>query len=126
MSPCAHYPFLFVYSHPLTSDTASQVKQLLDLLVAVVGPRNRVAYGAGVAVDFIIVAALEGLVTEEVDGLVLDAALFGFVLEVVEAVSLVPAGGEDIEGDLSANGEAVPERVVLAYCALRIYGGKRT
>ena len=118
MSSYTHYPFSHYFSqsshrlivsssHPPHLDLPSQVKLLLDLLVAVVGSRDRVAHGAGVAEDLIVVAALEGLVAEEVDGLVLDAALLGLVLEVVEAIGLVPASGEDIEGDLATNGEAV-------------------
>lgn len=64
--------------------------------------------GAGVGVDFVVVAALEGLVAEKVDGLVGDAVgLLGLVLEVLQAVGLVPAGGEDIEGDLATNGETI-------------------
>lgn len=65
------------------------------------------ADGPGVAVDLVVVAAGEGLVAEEVDRLVLDAAVLGLALEVLEAVGLVPAGGEDVEGDLAADGEAV-------------------
>lgn len=60
--------------------------------------------GSGVFVDFIIVASHKSLVTEEVDGLVFDArnALLG--LDVLQTVSLVPAGGEDVKGDLAADG----------------------
>lgn len=63
--------------------------------------------GPAVGVDLVVVAALEGLVTEEVDGGVGHAAgLPRVVLEVGEAVGLVPAGGEDVEGDLAADGES--------------------
>lgn len=65
------------------------------------------ADGSLVAEDLVVVAALEGLVTEEVDVLVRDAAVSSVILEVLETVSLVPASGEDIEGDLTANGEAI-------------------
>ena len=42
------------------------------------------------------------------DGVVLDAAgLLGLTLEVLKAISLIPAGWEDIEGDLSTDGVAV-------------------
>lgn len=61
-----------------------------------------------ILVNLVVVAALERLVAEEVDGGVLDAVgLLGLVLEVLQAVGLVPAGGEDVEGDLAADGEAV-------------------
>ncbi len=58
--------------------------------------------------DLVVVATLHRLVAKEVDGGVLDAAgPLGLVLEVLQAVRLVPARGEDVEGDLAANGEAV-------------------
>lgn len=66
------------------------------------------ADGPGVAVDLVVVSALHVLVAKEVDGLVLDAALLlGLGLEVIEAVGLVPALGEDVERNLATNGEAV-------------------
>lgn len=70
------------------------------------------ANGSGVAEDLPVVATLECLVSEEVDVLVGDSlGLLGFVFEVLQAVSLVPAVGEDIEGDLATNGEAKQVRV---------------
>jgi uncharacterized protein (UPF0210 family) len=64
-----------------------------------------VAGDARVTVDLPVVAALEGLVAEEVDRLVLDAAGFlGLILEVAQAVRLVPARGKDVEGELAADG----------------------
>jgi len=66
-----------------------------------------VADGARVLEDLVVVAALVGLVAEEVDGVVLDATdlLLGF--DVLQAVGLVPASGEDVERDLAADGVAV-------------------
>ena len=88
-----------------------EVEELLELLHRVVGPVDRVADGARVVVDLVVVAALGCLVAKEVDGSVLDAAgLLGLVLEVRQAEGLVPAGGEDIEGDLAADREAVIRR----------------
>jgi hypothetical protein len=87
--------------------TASEVKQLPEDAHRLVGVLDGVANGAGVAVNLPVVAALEGLVAEEVNRLVLDAArLLGLVLEVLEAVGLVPAGREDVKGNLAADGEA--------------------
>ena len=65
------------------------------------------ADGARVLEDLVVVAALVGLVAEEVDGVVLDATdlLLGF--DVLQAVGLVPASGEDVERDLAADGVAV-------------------
>jgi hypothetical protein len=63
-----------------------------------------VALGPGVGVDLPIVPSLVCLVPEEVDGGVLDAiGPLGFSLYMVQAVCLVPALGEDVEGDLSAD-----------------------
>lgn len=63
---------------------------------------------AWVLVDLVVVAALVGLVAKEVDGGVLDSVgLLGVLLEVSEAVGLIPAGGEDVERDLAADGVAV-------------------
>ena len=57
--------------------------------------------------DLVVVATGVRLVAEEVDGLVGDAVgLLGLALEVAQAVGLVPADGEDVEGDLAADGEA--------------------
>jgi hypothetical protein len=66
-----------------------------------------VAHGARVLKNLVIVAAFVRLVAEEVDGAVLDAAdlLLGF--HVLQAVRLVPARGEDVEGDLAADGVTV-------------------
>jgi hypothetical protein len=66
-----------------------------------------VANGSLVVEDLVVVAALERLVSEEMDVLVGDSVgLLGLVFKVGEAVGLVPAGGEDVEGDLTADREA--------------------
>jgi hypothetical protein len=86
-----------------------QVEGLLDLSHGLVGVLHGVADGPWVRVDLVVVTALKGLVAEEVDGGIGDAAgLLGLVLEVLEAVPLVPARGEDVEGDLATDGEASP------------------
>ena len=60
--------------------------------------------------DLVVVATRVRLVAKEVDGLVGDAVgLLGLVLEVAQAVGLVPADGEDVERDLAADGEAAKE-----------------
>jgi hypothetical protein len=87
--------------------TLSKVEQLLQLSNGLLRAGHAVANGARVLEDLVVVAALVGLVAEEVDGAVLDAAdlLLGF--DVLQAVGLVPASGEDVEGDLAADGVAV-------------------
>ena len=95
------------------SQTSLEVEQLLQLSDGLLGAGDAVADGAGVLEDLVVVAALVGLVAEEVDGAVLDAAdlLLGF--DVLQAVGLVPASGEDVEGDLAADGVAAWE-ILLA------------
>ena len=62
---------------------------------------------SGVFVDLVVVAALEGFVAEEVDLVEFDAIWqFRICLNVLQAVCLVPACWEDVEGDLSADGVA--------------------
>lgn len=85
-----------------------QLEELPELLHRLLGPLDRVADRPGVLIDLVVVPALEGLVAEEVDRRVGNPSrLLGLVLEVFQAVGLVPAGGEDVEGDLAADGEAV-------------------
>lgn len=91
----------------------SNIKQRLDLLQTVIRVSDAVANRAWVLVDLVVVAALVGLVAEEVDGGVLDAIrLLGVGLEVAQTVGLIPAGGEDIERDLAANGVAVSQLAI--------------
>lgn len=84
-----------------------QIKHLLQLRHRLLRAGNAVANRARVLVNLIVVAALVRLVAKEVDGAVLDAAdlLLGF--HVLQAVRLVPARGEDVEGDLAADGVSV-------------------
>ena len=57
-----------------------------------------------ILVDLVVVATLECFVTKEVDGCVVHSAgQILVVLDVLQAVRLVPACREDIEGDLTAN-----------------------
>ena len=60
-----------------------------------------------VLVDLIVVAILEALVAKEVDVLVVDTGeMFGWIcfgFDMLQAVCLIPAVREDIEGDLTAN-----------------------
>jgi len=53
--------------------------------------------------NLIVVSTRESFVTEEMDGLVLDARNVLLSLDVLQAVSLVPASGEDVKGDLAAD-----------------------
>lgn len=85
----------------------SQVKRFLDLCIAFVRILHTVTYGPRVLIDLVVIAALHCLVTEEVDGLVVHPSRHILViLNVLQAVCLVPACREDVEGDLTADGVA--------------------
>lgn len=82
---------------PLTCISNLQTKQLLQLLDRVLRSCDSVSDSAAILEDLVVVTALESLVTEEVDGGVVDAADVLLSLDVLETVSLVPAGREDVE-----------------------------
>ena len=95
----------FLLFHPTTSSL--QVEHLAQLGEGVVGRGDGVADGARVLEDLVVVAALVRLVAEEVDRGVVDAARqVLLVRDVLQAVRLVPALREDVEGDLAADGVA--------------------
>ena len=60
-----------------------------------------------ILIDLIIIAPLIRLIPKEMNSRILDAANLFFFGQVLQAVGLVPAGGEDVEGDLAADGEPV-------------------
>lgn len=84
----------------------SKIKELLDLSSTIGRVLDTMPDGALVDVDLVVVAALFRLIAEEVNGCVVDAGERLLVCDVLEAVCLVPAAGEDVEGDLAANGVA--------------------
>src|SRR6478752_4366303 len=84
-----------------------EIEEFLEDTHGVLRSGDGVASCPRVGVNLVVVAALECLVAKEVNGLVGDTVrLLGLVLKVLEAVSLIPPGGEHIEGDLATNGEA--------------------
>ena len=108
-------PFIIFGSITLYPRISSNVRprsldleKLLDDANSILRASDGVANCSLVAIDFVVVAANEGLVAEEVDCFVGDAIrLLRLVLEMLEAVGLIPAGGEDVEGDLAADREAI-------------------
>ena len=64
-----------------------------------------------ILINLIIIPTLVRLVPEKVDRRVLDTANAFFFFKVLQAVGFVPAGGEDVEGDLAADGVAVGAEV---------------
>lgn len=95
--------------------TYSQIEKLLQLSRCLVGVLHAVTDGALVLVDLVIIAALVRLITEEVDRRVVDATRqVLLILDVLQAVRLVPASWEDIKGDLTTNGVPVPSISTVA------------
>jgi transcriptional regulator of aromatic amino acid metabolism len=103
-----------------------QVKQLLQLVDGVLRAVNGVSNGARVFVNLVIVSSDEGLIAEEVDGRVFDTRDVLLRLNVLQAVGLVPAGGEDIERDLTADRIAVLEYWISSMSKSQLAGYKLT
>lgn len=104
-------PFLYHISHQ-PNPPKLHPKQLLQLPHRILRALNTMPHGPLILKNLIIVAAFVRLVAEEVNRRVLDAADFFFFGEVLQAVGFVPAGGEDVEGDLAADGVAMGEGLV--------------
>lgn len=66
-----------------------------------------------ILIDLIIIAPLIRLIAKEMYSRIIHAGDLFFFLEMLEAVGLVPAGGEDVEGDLAADGETVEGGLVV-------------
>jgi hypothetical protein len=96
------------------------VEELLEDAHGIFRTGNRMADSSGIGVDLVVVAALESLIAKEVNVLVSNAiGLLGLVLEVPEAVGLVPSSREYIEGNLTTDGEAV-----IWWSVVRVHGGE--
>lgn len=79
--------------------------------------------GSCIFEDFEVVSTLERLVAEKVDGRVVDAARKSlFVLNVLQAVSFIPALRENIEGDLTADGVSVRRKLATDYLGAKLMG----
>lgn len=117
-------PHLRPLSHGITRPPtllSSHIKQLPQLRHRLLGVLHTMPDRPLVLVDLVVVAALVRLVTEEVDSRKVDAVgqvLVG--LDVLQAVRLVPARGEDVEGYLAADGVAVPTLVPNCYSLLEV------
>src|SRR5690242_4012734 len=100
-----------------------RLEQLLQLRICVIRVLDRVSNRPLVAVDLVVVTALVRLITKEVDSLVVDAVLPLLLLcNEVQAVCLVPAGREYVEGDLPA--DRVCEAIVGEGLLQRAYHGR--
>jgi len=86
----------------------SKLKKLGDLSISVIRAMYRVSNGSWVLVNLMVVTAGEALVAEEVNSGVVDTSWqVLLVLDVVQAVGLVPALGKDVKGDLATNRVAI-------------------
>lgn len=84
-----------------------QPKKLLQRAHRILRARNRMSRRPAILIDLTVVAAFGRLVAEEMDGRVVDPREGLLRREMLQAVCLVPAGGEDVEGDLAADRIAV-------------------
>lgn len=102
--PAHIFPLLPKHPHRLASSGAadSYLKHLLQDGHRLIWILHRVSSRSGIIVDLVVVSTLEGLITEEMNMLVVESteSLLGFNMS--EAVGLVPACWEHIEGDLAA------------------------
>lgn len=90
--------WVYISKHASICRRESKIEQLLDLGVCVVWVLDSMANCSRVLVDLVVVSTLECLVAKEVDSGVFDSArLLCFGLDVLQAVSLIPARWEDIE-----------------------------
>ena len=67
-------------------------------------------HSPAILIDLVIITALVCFIPKEVDSCIVDAADLLFILDMLQAVCLVPACGEDIEGDLAANGKSIRKK----------------
>ena len=65
------------------------------------------SYRSTILINLIIIPPLIRLIAKEMNSRIIDSRNLFFILEMLEAVGFVPAGGEDVEGDLAAYGETV-------------------
>ena len=72
-------------------------EQFLEDSNGVLRTLDRVARDLWMGIDLVVIASLEGLITKEMD------FLETFLADVTETVSLIPASGEHIEGDLATD-----------------------
>jgi hypothetical protein len=83
-----------------------------------------VASRSWVIVDLIIISALESLVAEEVNRRIRHTPrLLPLVLEMLQAIRLIPPSGEDIEGDLPADGISTHIIAIRSSPCVQIRGG---
>lgn len=105
MNPPATHFIRTNVSQPRTRQ--SQVKKLLENPDRVLWTLDSMTGRSGILVYLIIIAILEALIAEEVDGLVVNTRQMltrvSFGLDMLQAVCFIPTVREDIEGDLASD-----------------------
>lgn len=87
------------------NDIASQTfpllfeEKFLELLFRVFGPEDSMSYSSGIAEDLVVIAARSSIITEKVYLLEI------LILDMLQAVGLVPTLRKDIERDHTTDGE---------------------
>ena len=86
---------------------SSQIEQLPQLRHRVVRVLHSMSICSRIGVELVVIATFECLIAEEVYCGVLDSASIFLGREMLQAVRFVPAGREDIEANLAADGVAI-------------------
>jgi hypothetical protein len=85
----------------------SQVEKLLENPDRVLRTLDSMTGRSGILIYLIIIAILEALIAEEVDGIVVNTGQMlsrvSFGLDMLQAVCFIPTARENIEGDLTAD-----------------------
>lgn len=81
-----------------------QIEQFLQNLHRLLWVLDRMANRPLVLIDLVIVPPFFRLVPKEMNGLVVHPANLLLMLQILQAVRLIPSSGENVKGDLATNG----------------------
>jgi hypothetical protein len=88
----------------MQSPQPSEIKQLLHLRIRICWVLNGMPNRPRVLINLVVITPLHRLVAEEMDSVVFyTIRQVGVVFDMTEAVGFVPAGGENVEGDLATD-----------------------
>ena len=89
--------------HSCSRSLYLKVEQLFHYPHGILRTFNTMPNCPSIFEDLIVVSTLEGFIAEEMDGRIVNTAKGLLCLQVLQAVSLVPASGKYVEGNLSAD-----------------------
>lgn len=95
---------------PQIPTLTSKIKKLLQLPHRILRTPHTMPHRPTILIDLIIISPLVRLIPKEMNSRIIDTADLLFFFKMLQAVCLVPAGGEDVEGDLAADGETMTRR----------------